>query len=167
MRTLALDLGTRCGFAFSKPGVPVYSGSVSFAPRKGEGPGARFLKFRRFLTENFPELDLLLYEEVRGHKATRAAQIYGGFEATVLAWAEARHIRYVGVHTGTLKRLTTGKGNAQKDEIIATIRLRGFDPADDNEADAIALLLLPLRELGLDAPEIGLGLLSAPTYSLP
>ena len=34
----------------------------------------------------------------------------------------------------------TGKGNAGKDEVIAAIRARGHAPADDNEADALALL---------------------------
>ncbi len=35
----------------------------------------------------------------------------------------------------------TGKGNADKAAMIAAIRARGFRPTDDNEADAIALLL--------------------------
>ena len=34
----------------------------------------------------------------------------------------------------------TGKGNAGKDEMIAAVVKRGFTPADDNEADALALL---------------------------
>ena len=42
---------------------------------------------------------------------------------------------------GTIKRFATGKGNADKTAMIAAIRARGFPPADDNEADAIALLL--------------------------
>ncbi|NKC34640.1 hypothetical protein HEQ75_27595, partial [Roseomonas sp. BU-1] len=33
------------------------------------------------------------------------------------------------------------KGNADKAKMVAAIRARGFAPADDNEADAIALLL--------------------------
>ena len=41
---------------------------------------------------------------------------------------------------GTIKRHATGKGNAGKDEVIAAMRARGFAPADDNEADALALL---------------------------
>jgi len=38
------------------------------------------------------------------------------------------------------KRHATGKGNAPKAAMIAAARARGFSPADDNEADAIAIL---------------------------
>jgi ABC-type sugar transport system ATPase subunit len=61
--------------------------------------------------------------------------------ATLTAWAELRGVPYEGVPVGTIKRHATGKGNADKDAMIAAARARGFSPADDNEADAIALLL--------------------------
>jgi hypothetical protein len=41
----------------------------------------------------------------------------------------------------TGKRYATGKGNADKAAMIAAMRARGFAPTDDNEADALALLL--------------------------
>ena len=41
----------------------------------------------------------------------------------------------------TIKRFATGRGNADKAAMIAAIQARGFTPADDNEADAIAILL--------------------------
>ena len=44
------------------------------------------------------------------------------------------------VPVGTIKRHATGKGNAPKEAMIAAARARGFSPADDNEADAIAIL---------------------------
>ena len=49
---------------------------------------------------------------------------------------------------GTIKRHVTGKGNAGKATVIAAIRARGFDPADDNEADAIAILLWAIETNG-------------------
>ena len=60
--------------------------------------------------------------------------------ATPTAWAELRGIPYEGVPVGTIKRHDTGKGNADKETMIAAARARGFSPADDNEADAIAIL---------------------------
>ena len=42
---------------------------------------------------------------------------------------------------GTIKRHVTGRGNADKAAVIAAIKARGFNPADDNEADALAILL--------------------------
>ncbi|MDH1428274.1 hypothetical protein N5J23_17280 [Comamonas aquatica] len=41
---------------------------------------------------------------------------------------------------GTIKKHATGKGNAGKEDVIAAMRARGHAPADDNEADALALL---------------------------
>ena len=49
---------------------------------------------------------------------------------------------------GTIKRFATGKGNADKAAMIAAVRGRGFEPADDNEADAIAILLWALETHG-------------------
>jgi len=52
------------------------------------------------------------------------------------------------VPVGTIKRHVTGKGNADKQAVIAAVRARGFMPADDNEADAIAILLWALETKG-------------------
>ena len=55
---------------------------------------------------------------------------------------------YQGVPVGTIKRFITGKGNADKQAVIAAVKERGFSPADDNEADAIAILLWALATRG-------------------
>jgi len=65
----------------------------------------------------------------------------GGLLATLTAWCEQRAIAYQGVSVGTIKRHITRCGNADKAAVIAAIRARGFKPADDNEADALAILL--------------------------
>lgn len=69
-----------------------------------------------------------------------AAHAYGGFMAHLTAWCEHHQIPYRGVPVGTIKKHATGKGNAGKDAVIAAVRAWGFDPADDNEADALAIL---------------------------
>ena len=56
------------------------------------------------------------------------------------AWCEHHNIPYQGVPVGTIKKHATGKGNAGKDGMIASVRKRGHSPVDDNEADALALL---------------------------
>jgi hypothetical protein len=55
-----------------------------------------------------------------------------------MIWCEERGIPYEAVPVGTLKKFWTGKGNASKGEMIEAARERGFEPASDNEADAIA-----------------------------
>jgi Holliday junction resolvasome RuvABC endonuclease subunit len=79
---------------------------------------------------------------------TDASHIYGGFLATLSAWCEQQSIPYSGVPVGTWKRYACGKGNASKDEVIAAMRERGFEPDDDNEADAIAILLWAIETRG-------------------
>ena len=68
--------------------------------------------------------------------------------ATLTAWAELRGVPYEGVPVGTIKRHAAGNGNADKSAMVAAVRARGFSPADDNEADAIALLLWAIETNG-------------------
>jgi Holliday junction resolvasome RuvABC endonuclease subunit len=84
----------------------------------------------------------VVFEEVRRHVGVDAAHAYGGFMGQLMAWCEHHQIPYQGVPVGTIKKHATGKGNASKDEMVASVRARGHNPADDNEADAIALLYL-------------------------
>ena len=149
--TLALDLGTSTGWALRAPDGLITSGAVSFRPGRFDGGGMRYLRFTNWLAE----LDRLSgpiaaiwFEEVRRHAGTDAAHVYGGLMATLTAWAELRGVPYEGVPVGTIKRFATGKGNASKGAMIAAVRARGFSPADDNEADAIAILLWAIETAG-------------------
>ena len=104
----------------------------------------RYLRFRGWLANIASDtqgIEAIYFEEVRRHVGTDAAHLYGGFLATLTAWCERNSIAYQGVPVGTIKRHVTGKGNADKTAVIDAIRARGFKPADDNEADAIAILL--------------------------
>ena len=140
---LALDLGTTTGWALRGFDGLVTTGNASFKPGRYDGGGMRYLRFTNWLTE----LDRLSgpvgtiwFEEVRRHAGTDAAHVYGGLMASLTSWAELRGIPYEGVPVGTIKRHATGKGNANKAAMIAAAKARGFSPADDNEADAIAIL---------------------------
>ena len=144
MRTiLALDLGTTTGWAIRAHDGLITSGTVSFRPGRFDGGGMRYLRFTNWLTEidrlSGP-IAAIWFEEVRRHAGTDAAHVFGGLLATLTAWAELRGIPYAGTPVGTIKRHVTGKGNAPKQAMIAAAHARGFSPADDNEADAIAIL---------------------------
>lgn len=142
---LALDLGTTTGWALLHQGK-ITSGSKNFKPKMYEGAGMRFLRFRQDFLQNFlsfPErLQQVYFEQVVSHgkDGTNAAHIYGGLMATLMAFCEQYSIPYSGVPVGTIKKHITGKGNAGKEAVIAAVRAQGFAPADDNEADALALL---------------------------
>lgn len=148
---LALDLGTKTGWALLGSDGRITSGTAEFKNDRWQGGGMRFLRFKRWLTEVKQlarHLDTVFVEEVRRHAGVDAAHAYGGFLAHVTAWCEHHAIPYEAVPVGTIKRHVTGKGNANKDAVIRAVTACGYAPADDNEADAIALLLWAMETRG-------------------
>ena len=142
-QVLALDLGTTTGWAMRLADGSIVSGIMEFRPSRYEGGGMRFLRFRSWLDhllDSSKGIAQVCFEEVRRHAGTDAAHIYGGFLAHLSAWCELNRIPYQGVPVGTIKRHATGKGNAGKDLVVAAMRAKGFNPEDDNEADALAIL---------------------------
>ena len=141
---LAIDLGTITGWALRSADGLITSGTVSFRPSRYDGGGMRYLRFQNWLSEMdrlVGPIATIFYEEVRRHAGTDAAHVFGGLMAVLTAWAELRGVPYQGVPVGTIKKHATGKGNANKAAMIDAARAKGFSPADDNEADAIAILL--------------------------
>jgi hypothetical protein len=141
---LALDLGTATGWALRGRDGHITSGTMIFRPSRFEGGGMRYLRFQNWLGEIARLgglIDRVVFEEVRRHAGTDAAHVYGGLLGTLTAWGEMHAVPYEGVPVGTIKRFATGKGNANKTAMIAAMQARGFHPGDDNEADALALLL--------------------------
>ena len=159
---LALDLGTRTGWAVLPRSGRIASGVTEFRPGRHRdrccdpvlaqerpitdramGAGMAFLRFEKFLADlnrDAGPFDAVVFEEVRAHAGTLAAQVYGGFLAHLTAWCERKTAPYLGVPVATIKRHVTGKGNAAKEDVIRAVQARGFLPKDDNEADALALL---------------------------
>ena len=150
-KILALYLATTTGWALRSADGRVVSGTVSFRPSRYDGGGIRYLRFRAWLdsmAEDAAGIGVVPYEEIRRHLSTDAAHVHGGLLATLTAWCEQRGIAYQGVPVGTIKRFIARKGNADKQAVIAAVRARGFNPADDNEADAIAILLWAIETQG-------------------
>lgn len=156
-RILALDLGTACGWALAADGKVAlceapYKDGISYGTfdlRHGRfaGGGVRFVRFKEQLS-NFTELaDEVVFEIVRRHRGTDAAHVYGGLLAILTAWCEENAIPYSGRTVQEIKIFSAGKGNADKAAVVSAVRKWGFDPKNDNEADAIALLRLRLSEM--------------------
>jgi hypothetical protein len=148
---LALDLGTSTGWALRTPDDYTSSGTVLLKHSRFDGGGMRFLRFRRWLEDVDQDdgpIEAVFFEEVRRHIGTDAAHIYGGLLAVLTAWCEEHLVAYQGVPVGTIKRFATGKGNADKAAVIEAMRARGFNPGNDNEADALAILLWAIETRG-------------------
>lgn len=148
---LALDLATITGWALRSTDGRINSGTVSFRPSRYDGGGIRYVRFRAWLesmAQDAAGIGVVHFEEVRRHLSTDAAHVHGGLLATLTSWCEQNGIAYQGVPVGTIKRFITGKGNADKAAVIAAVRARGFNPTDDNEADALAILLWAIETDG-------------------
>jgi len=137
MKILAIDPGTHCGYALS----PFESGVWDLSPRRYEGGGMRFVKLRNYLIKACEGVDMVVFEEVRGHKGTDAAHVYGGIVAIITEHCELKGIPYSGVPVGTIKKYATGKGNVNKEAMIKAAKERwpDIDLVDDNQADALHL----------------------------
>lgn len=146
MNILALDLATQTGWAHSNG----LSGIQSFALRRGDSPGMRWLEFAAWLRRVLDRAptDVIVYEQAH-HRGGASTHVGHGFIAQTEAIAAERKIEITNRHTATIKKYATGKGNAKKDAMLAAARKRwlGMEIIDDNQADALFLLSLVTEEL--------------------
>ena len=105
MKYLAIDLGSKTGWAISADRVVAESGTIAFTNDRWQGGGMRFLRFKHWLNElrdGEGKIDAIFVEEVRRHLGVDAAHCYGGFLAILTAWCEHHQIPYQGVPVGTI-----------------------------------------------------------------
>lgn len=145
MNILALDLATKTGWCCGKP-----SGVQTFDVKRGESPGMRFLRLTAWLEEMQKlsgPFDVISYEMAH-HRGGAATQCCVGMTTHVLSFAAKHNIEVMPVHTATLKKWATGHGKASKEAMIEFARSKGYDPIDDNEADAIIIYCYACETLG-------------------
>jgi len=150
MKILALDLGTRTGWAIVYANGGVHTGYVDFKGGRYEGGGMRFLRFRQWLDQLADKPGCVYFEEVRRHLGTDAAHVYGGLLATLTSWCEEQNVPYKGVTVQEIKQFATGKGNAKKELMkAAATKAAGRTFDDDNEADAYWIAKLAMSQRGM------------------
>jgi len=151
MNILALDLASVTGWATNVHGRR--SGVVDFALKRGESPGMRFLRARAWLAELWclfdGQIDVIVYEQAH-HRGGAATAVCVGLATELQAFAAQHNIETMPVHTATLKKFATGNGRSSKKDMVQAAMARGWEPQDDNEADAQLLLEYALEELGGD-----------------
>jgi len=146
MKILALDLGTKTGFATR--GISVHHGVADFSLRRGDSPGMRYIYFEQWLNRmNKMKFELVYYEQPH-HRGGSATEVLLGFVTRLQAWCAVNRIEHTAVHTSTLKKQATGYGRASKhDMMVCASLISGEMIDDDNEADAVCLLAYAEDEL--------------------
>mgnify|MGYP001330982979 CR=1 FL=1 len=154
MMILAIDPGSRAGWAMMRNGER-FSGVWDNAPQRQTKARPADPKYYRvfyayvalqFFCDSYGYPDLIVCEDaagfMRGKSAVEASHKY---RAIIEFFCAKHNIKLVYVQPADIKRFATGKGNADKTEMIAVARDKyGYTGNDDNEADAIII-----REWGI------------------
>ena len=144
MRIFTIDPGSRCGWAFCD-GNRTESGVQEFSLKRGESQGMRFLRFNSWLNEFLDPYcsvsNLVVYEmaHMRGGYAT---EVLVGMTTRIQEQCASLNIASTSVHSGTLKKFATGKGNASKEEMVEEAKKRFPDQKIESDDQADALLIL-------------------------
>lgn len=180
---LGLDLGTNCGYAFTymqdgqrldPEKLTMHLGQFDLSAGPYDSGAIRFVRLRQFLSVMEP--DLIAFEDVKYTpaekpnrfnagaivaRAATACEWFGALKATVCTWAEENGVPCTSFPIGTIKKRATGKGNANKGDMIrACNKLFGSDmdaeeyesAGYDNIADAAFVCLLTLEQYHTGLP---------------
>ena len=144
MKILALDLGTKTGWAFSdaKDIKRVYSGMQDFSLKRGESPGMRLLSFDKWIYEMLAKhKPKMVGYEMPHQRGGHSTQLLLSMLGILHVACEKAGIEYASVHSATLKKSATGSGKASKEEMIRIAVVKfSREIIDDNEADALHIL---------------------------
>ena len=102
--------------------------------RRSDAP---LLELHHALRMLLADADLVCYEEpvARGHAARSLNRQLG----VIILTCELLSTPHYPVNPGTLKKHATGRGNADKDEMLEAAALRGWRVNDHNACDALWL----------------------------
>lgn len=144
MNILALDIATNTGWK-----TKTSSGVWNLKPNRGESEGMRVVRFKSKVKEliQLEDINLVSYERPAGiHKGSImvASEMVGVLKDLCIEMG----VELACYSAKEIKQFATGKGNANKDAMINAAKEMGFNPKDDNEADAIHLYFLTLNDVG-------------------
>jgi Holliday junction resolvasome RuvABC endonuclease subunit len=152
MILLAIDPGSACGWAVHAGGRVVASGVWNLAPLRGDSPGMRYLKLRSRLTDikdRWPDLELVAVEQAH-HRGGAATEYAIGIVTHVQSWCAEVGVEHLTINTSAVKKVATGRGNADKAAMVAAAIARwpGWEPETGDEADARFIAVAAAAELG-------------------
>ncbi|SHE78359.1 hypothetical protein SAMN05444339_10251 [Loktanella atrilutea] len=157
-RILALDLATTTGWALGVPGQPITSGSIRFSGST-EDQSIGFARYTSWIGELLSTHDVteVCYEQpmdprhmvnkVTGRATTNFATIRLLLGMCAITEAQARIYRVPRLTEAPVQSVRKhllkhrpAKGQS-KIAVAQMLKILGYRPVDDNEADALALIL--------------------------
>ena len=140
-KILALDLGTKFGWAYQDEAGAVRWGTERLVKRKGR-PGKILRDFEFWLMAHLITLapDVVVFENVRRHRGVLAAHAFGAWRCVVLMKCDKLDVPVYEIEVPRIKMVASGKGNATKSEMIEAVCNLGFAVDDEDAADAVAIL---------------------------
>ena len=149
---LAIDAATRTGWAMLDTDGSIMSGHESF---KADSHGRTLRMYSAWLAETVNELRpaLVAYEVPQIGLANRVSGnasrlLLGGFYGVTMSFLYALGLACLELSPADVKKAVTGKGNAGKSEVMAAVRNLGHDVDNADQADAVAILLTSIRQMG-------------------
>lgn len=142
MKILALDIATVTGWK-----TETSSGTWNLKPNRGESEGMRVVRFKAKVKEmvELENISLISYERPAGQYKSSiivASQMVGVLQLLCIE----KGINLACYSAKEIKKFATGNGNSNKEAMIQAAKDLGFNPEDDNEADAIHLYNLTKKD---------------------
>ncbi len=142
---LALDIATRTGWARSNDAGVAASGVLDLSRWRADYAEMGW-HFGVWIADQIAEYRIrALVVERPFMRFGDVTYLLGGLAFHARAIAHGHGVLSAEIAATTIKKFATGSGRASKPDVVRAVRGWGFDPADDNEADAIALLTYAMQ----------------------
>lgn len=157
LRVIAFDLGKNMAWAFSGEDGKPMSGWQFFKGKRVDRAAGTYVWLRDLLSLFADSVDVVCYERpfARGFDATRSLW---GIAGLIEALATAAGLPVIDVTPSEIKVWATGRGDAEKADMIAVAAQMGYDKrgkdeeAIEHESDAFCLLRFMEATLTKSAP---------------
>jgi Holliday junction resolvasome RuvABC endonuclease subunit len=144
--TLALDLSTKMGWGCGRAGAAPDYGTMLLPAGGGAGGLGRVYAAAEqalddlFAVQHFERVIMEAPLPPAAQTQAHTARVQLGLAAVVDLWCFGRDIPVTEAAATTVRAKVLGMGRAKKADVIAWCQAQGWDPGDNNAADALALL---------------------------
>ena len=140
---LALDIATKTGWK-----TKTASGVWDLKCNIGESESMRVVRFRAKVKEliELEDIDLVAYERAGG-MFKGAIIVESEMIGVLKLLCNEKNVDMACYSATEIKKFATGKGNVKKEAMIEAAKELGYNPKDDNEADAIHIYRLCEKDI--------------------